>query len=212
VAIGGESGRWGYLLEAVHQSTDGFKEIDGGGDSGYTLDDYLARFRYTTPSGARYYQEVELKLGMTDQLGDETYVGLTLEDFERTPYRRYAASRLDNIHTDHDQLELRHYVSFGDRVDLTTAVYRNEFARNWYKVDRFATASLGAVLENPAAFPTEYGWLTGATSPDDAIVLRNNNRAYESQGVQTILGLRPLGSGRVRHNLEIGVRYHEDQE
>src|SRR5690606_31424108 len=168
--------------------------------------------RYTTPTGARFYQEIELKVGVTDQHGDETYVGLTLEDFERSPYRRYAASRLDNIRTDHDQIELRHYVSFGDRIDLTTAVYRNEFARNWYKMDRFSTASLGAVLENPAAHPLEYGWLTGATSPDDAIVLRNNNRAYESRGVQTILGVRPTTAGPLEHNLEIGVRYHEDEE
>ncbi len=212
VALGGSHGQWGYLVEAVRQSTDGFKRIDGGGDSGYELDDYLAKLRYTTPTGARFYQEIELKVGVTDQHGDETYVGLTLEDFERSPYRRYAASRLDNIRTDHDQIELRHYVSFGDRIDLTTAVYRNEFARNWYKMDRFSTASLGAVLENPAAHPLEYGWLTGATSPDDAIVLRNNNRAYESRGVQTILGVRPTTAGPLEHNLEIGVRYHEDEE
>jgi Fe(3+) dicitrate transport protein len=212
VAIGGTSGQWGYLIEALRQDTGGFKTIDGGGDSGYTLDDYLAKLRYTTASDARFYQELELKLGMTDQDGDETYMGLTLEDFERDPYRRYAASRLDNIQTDHDQVELRHYVALSDRFDLTTAVYRNEFARNWYKVNNLATASMSDVLEDPAAFPTEYGWLTGATSPDDAISIRNNNRKYESRGVQTILGLRPAEIGGVDHDVEIGIRYHEDEE
>jgi Fe(3+) dicitrate transport protein len=212
VAIGGTSGQWGYLVEAVHQDTDGFKRIDGGGDSGYALDDYLAKLRYTTASGARFHQELELKLGVTDQDGDETYMGLTLDDFERNPYRRYAASRLDNIQTDHDQMELRHYVAFSDRVDLTTAVYRNEFARNWYKVDRLATASMSAVLEDPTTFATEYAWLTGITSPDDAIVIRNNNRAYDSRGVQTILGFTPTTTGRIDHNLELGIRHHEDEE
>ncbi|HUF71283.1 MAG TPA: TonB-dependent receptor [Gammaproteobacteria bacterium] len=212
VTIGGTSGRWGYLVDALRQETEGFKRIDGGGDSGYALDDVLAKLRYTTPSGARFYQELELKLGVTDQDGDETYMGLTREDFERDPYRRYAASRLDNIQTDHDQAELRHYVSFNDRLDLTTALYNNEFARNWYKVDRLATASMSAVLEDPATFATEYAWLTGATSPDDAIVIRNNNRAYQSRGVQTILGLRLAGTGNVEHDLEFGIRYHEDEE
>jgi Fe(3+) dicitrate transport protein len=212
LAVGGMAGQWGYLVEGLRQDTDGFKTIDGGGDSGYELDDYLAKLRFATASGTRFYQELELKLGVTDQSGDETYMGLTLDDFERDPYRRYAASRLDNIQTDHDQVELRHYVAFNDRVDLTTAVYRNEFARNWYKVDRLSTASMAAVLEDPAMFATEYAWLTGTTSPDDAIVIRNNNRAYEARGVQTILGFEPIEDGSVDHNIEIGVRYHEDDE
>jgi Fe(3+) dicitrate transport protein len=212
VAVGGTSGQWGYLVEALRQDTDGFKTIDGGGDSGYALDDYLAKLRYTTATGARFYQEVEIKLGMTDQDGDETYMGLTRADFASDPYRRYAASRNDNIQTDHDQTELRHYIAFNDRVDLTSAVYRNEFVRNWYKVDRLATASMGAVLEDPTAYAAEYGWLTGATSPDDAIILRNNNRAYEARGVQTILGVALAGTGSVDHDLEIGIRYHEDEE
>ncbi|HEY5568012.1 MAG TPA: TonB-dependent receptor [Gammaproteobacteria bacterium] len=212
LAVGGTAGQWGYLVEGLRQDTDGFKTIDGGGDSGYELDDYLAKLRFATASGARFYQELELKLGVTDQDGDETYMGLTLDDFERDPYRRYAASRLDNIQTDHDQAELRHYIALSNRIDVTTAVYRNEFARNWYKVDRLSTASMGAVLEAPATFATEYAWLTGTTSPDDAIVIRNNNRAYEARGVQTILGFQPMEGGSVDHNIEIGVRYHEDDE
>src|SRR5690606_33933055 len=146
------------------------------------------------------------------QHGDETYVGLTLDDFARTPFRRYAASRLDNIRTDHDQIELRHYVAFNDRIDLTTAVYRSEFARNWYKMDRFSTAALAAVLEDPGAHPAEYPRLTGAVSPDNAIILRNHNRNCDSRGVQTVLGIAGLGSGAVTHDLEIGLRVHEDFE
>lgn len=211
-SVGGTNGQWGYLLEAVRQDTDGFKRIDGGGDSGYALDDYLGKLRYTSRSGARFYQEIELKIGMTDQDGDETYMGLTLEDFERNPNRRYAASRLDNIQTDHDQIELRHYIALSDRFDLTTVVYRNQFARNWYKVNNLSTASLGAVLENPVTFSTEYGWLTGAASPDNAIVIRNNNRVYDSRGIQTILGFTPGTNGNFQQSFEFGFRLHEDQE
>ncbi|MGD8323341.1 MAG: TonB-dependent receptor [Gammaproteobacteria bacterium] len=210
--VGGTNGPWGYLIEAVRQDTDGFKNLDSGGDTGYSLDDYLAKLRYTTRSGARFYQEVELKIGATDQYGDETYMGLTLADFERDPYRRYAASRLDNIRTDHDQLELRHYIELTNRLDLTTVVYRNQFARNWYKVNNLSTASMSAVLEDPVSYATEYGWLTGATSPDDAIVLRNNNRVYDSRGVQTILGFTPQTSGNIQQSFEIGLRLHEDEE
>ena len=212
VDVGGSSGQWSYLLEAIRQDTNGFKSLDGGGDTGYSLDDLLAKLRYTTRPSARFYQEVELKAGITDQDGDETYMGLTLDDFERDPFRRYSASQLDNIRTDHDQFELRHYIALNDRFDLTTAVYRNQFARNWYKVGSLSTASMSAVLRDPDAFATEYGWLTGTTSPDDAIRLRNNNRIYDSRGIQAILGFNPSGGTRVRQNIEIGVRFHEDEE
>jgi Fe(3+) dicitrate transport protein len=211
-SVGGTNGQWGYLLEAVRQDTDGFKRIDGGGDTGYALDDYLAKLRYTTRSGAQFYQEMALKVGMTDQFGHETYMGLTLDDFNRDPKRRYSASQLDNIRTDHDQLELRHYIQISDRLDLTTVAYRNQFARNWYKVNNLSTASMNAVLADPVTYATEYGWLTGSTSPDDAIVLRNNNRKYDSRGIQTILGLTPQSTGSIQQNLEIGLRLHEDQE
>lgn len=195
----------------MRQDTNGFKQLDGGGDTGYALDDYLGKLRYTSRSGARFYQEVELKVGMTDQ-DDETYMGLTLADFERNPFRRYAASRLDNIRTDHDQLELRHYIELSGMLDLTTVIYRNQFARNWYKVNNLSTASMSAVLDDPVTYATEYDWLKGATSPDDAIVLRNNNRTYDSRGVQMILGFRRESSGKIRQSFEIGLRLHEDDE
>ena len=120
------------------------------------------------------------------------------------------AQRIGAVH--HDQIELRHYIALSDRFDLTTVVYRNQFARNWYKVNNLSTASLGAVLEDPVSFATEYGWLTGATSPDDAIVIRNNNRVYDSRGIQTILGFTPRADGNVQQSFEFGFRIHEDEE
>lgn len=210
--VGGTHGNWGFLLEGIRQDTDGFKRLDGGGDTGYELEDVLAKLRYTTDASARVYQEVELKLGYTDQLSNETYMGLTDADFEAMPLRRYAASRFDNIDAEHKQAELRHYAAFSGAFDLTTVLYWNEFARNWYKVDRVNGRSLGAVLEDPVTFANEYAWLTGTSSPDGAISLRNNNRSYYGQGIQTILGFKPEWGGSARHAFELGLRYHEDEE
>ncbi|MFW6093731.1 MAG: TonB-dependent receptor family protein, partial [Pseudomonadota bacterium] len=209
--VGGRGERFGFLLEGVRQQTDGFKDLDGGGDTGYELDDYLAKLSYRT-SGASLYQELELKVGRTEQTADETYLGLTDRDFADDPYRRYRASRRDEFDSEHDQLELRHYAALTERLDATTVLYRNEFARNWYKAGAVGGLSLTEVLENPRARARELAWLKGADSPDDAIELRNNNREYTSEGVQTIVGWQPAWSGPARHELELSVRYHEDEE
>ena len=47
------------------------------------------------------YQRFEAKFGYTDFEADETYLGLTEDDFAADPYRRYAGSRYDNIQTEH---------------------------------------------------------------------------------------------------------------
>lgn len=212
---GGSTEQTGWLLETVQQQTDGFKRLDGGGDTGYTLEDYVAKFRVNTAPDASLFQSLELKVGKTEQDGDESYLGLTDADFRADPYRRYAASQLDNIKTDHELIELRHRIDFSDALDLTTVAYRHEFARNWYKIDSVKVGSnsksISAILANPAANPVHYSYLTGSTSQDDAIALRNNNRAYYSQGVQSILGWH-LGAGATSHDVEFGVRWHRDEE
>jgi len=214
---GGSSDNIGWLFETAQQQTDGFKRLDGGGDTGYTLEDYLGKFRVNTGPDARFYQSLEIKLGKVEQDSDETYLGLTDADFRATPNRRYAASQVDNIKTDHEQVELRHYIQFSDALDLTTVAYKNEFSRNWYKLNDVRNnantgwLSLGTVLNNPAANANQYAWLTGANSLAGALRVRNNNREYYSQGVQSVLGWN-LDAGGAQHAFEVGVRYHEDQE
>ncbi|MEG3192394.1 TonB-dependent receptor family protein [Lysobacter sp. D1-1-M9] len=208
---GGSGERSGWLLETAQQQTDGFKRLDSGGDSGYALEDYLAKFRVNSAPHASLYQSLEVKLGKTEQDGDETYLGLTDSDFRADPNRRYAASQLDNIKTDHEQIELRHYVEFSDALDLTTAAYRNEFARNWYKLASAGGVGLGNILKDTTGNADQYRWLLGANSPDGALLLRNNNRAYYAQGVQTVLGWA-ADTGNASHQFEFGLRFHEDEE
>lgn len=200
----------GWLVETVRQVTDGYKRLDGGGDTGYDLQDWRVRLGWTSSDPAALRQRVELKLGRTDQDSDETYLGLTDADFRADPMRRYAASALDNITTDHEQVELRHGIVFSDGLDLSTTVYRHEFSRAWYKLQDVVGGSLSAVLADPAQFATQFGWLTGQDSPDNALRIRNNNRSYEQEGVQSVLGWS--FGGDVGHLLEVGVRWHRDFE
>lgn len=204
--FGGTGDTVGFLVETVQQRSDGYKDLDAGGDTGYTLSDYLVKLRWM-PLADHSFQ---LKIGATEQDGDETYLGLAATDFATTPFRRYAASQLDNIETSHRQYQLRHEWAIGPASDLTTVFYNNDFSRAWYKLQSVGGAGLSGVLRDPGTFADEYAWLAGADSPDDALVIRNNDRSYFGRGMQSVFGLR-FGGG-VTHELEVGLRIHADEE
>lgn len=211
--VGTMGENFGVLLEGVRQQTDGFKALDGGrdDDTGYRLNDFMGKLRWVSSPDADRYQELELKLGRTRQDSDETYLGLTDADFAATPFRRYAASARDNIQTLHHGYELRHLIELSQRADLSTVAYRTEFERAWYKLNDVQGISLGNILADPDAYADPYAWLTGGNSPADALRVRNNNRSYYAQGIQSVLGLA-LGGDTVGHELEIGLRLHRDEE
>ena len=211
---GDSVGRFGWLVETYQYDTEGFKELDGGGETGFGLEDYMVKLRLTSDPGASKFQALELKLGKTQQDGEETYLGLTQEDFEANPYRRYAASREDVIDTDHDQIIARYLVKPSRNVDVTAVVYRNDFFRNWRKLQSVNGVGIGTVLDDPAGFADELSILRAdlaADSADDALRVRNNRRDYYSQGIHAVVGIRPGGTTST-HEIELGVRYHQDEE
>ena len=209
--VGDSYGNFGWLVETFQFQSDGFKQLDGGGDTGVDLENYMAKFRVNSTPTPAMYQELEVKLGRTEQLGDETYLGLTDADFSRTPYRRYAASQVDVFESTHEQYQARHFLARRS-WDLTTIVYRNNFRRAWYKGQSVLGSGLADVLAEPASHADQMAVLTGADSAPDALVVRNNNRGYYGTGVQSVLGTS-FTTGRVgRHQVEVGVRYHEDEE
>ena len=209
---GGDSGeRFGWLVEGYQVGTDGFKELQGGGDTGFDTRDVQTRFRFTPTPGATRHQEFELKLAWQDHTSNETYLGLTEEDFRRTPDLRYAASQEDVMDTRHTQLQLRWFVQPTTATDLVVTAYRNDFERNWYKLQSVNGAGISGILSNPSAHGQEFQWIRGADSPDDALRVRANNRAYRSQGVQSVFGYRTETAG-AHHSFEFGARLHHDDE
>jgi Fe(3+) dicitrate transport protein len=209
-SLGDSYGNVGWLLETFQLRNDGFKQLDGGGETGVDLKNYLAKVRFNTTPTPTLYQELEIKVGRTEQLGDETYLGLTDADFDRAPLRRYAASQADVFDSTHEQYQVRHLLA-RRRWDLTTVAYRNDFHRAWYKLDSVLGSGLAAVLRAPELHAERMAVLTGGASGPNALTVRNNNRTYYASGVQSILGVA-ASSGRLRHQVEAGVRYHQDEE
>lgn len=208
--IGDSYRNFGWLIETFQFQNDGFKQLDGGGNTGVKLEDYMAKVRFNTTPTPTLYQEVEIKFGRTEQNGDETYLGLTDADFASNPVRRYAASQVDTFESSHEQYQARHLLARRN-WDITTLAYRNNFQRAWYKLESVLGSGLAPILRAPGNHAERMAVITGGASGPNALVVRNNNRGYYGAGVQSVLGVR-ASTGPVRHDIETGVRYHLDEE
>lgn len=212
--FGDSSQNIGYVIEYMKNRSDGFKDLDGPGGTGFDRDDIVGKIRINTNPDAKIYQSLELKLQYSDEDSDETYLGLTQEDFDEKPFRRYAGSQVDNMRTFHRQIMLTHMAKFNENIALTTTFYNNEFSRNWFKLDRVVangnTVKISNLLNNPNEFQEAFSYITGSDSPDNALRLKNNNRKYYSRGIQTKFDYH-FSTDQVFHDIEIGFRYHTDE-
>ena len=210
--LGDSRERFGWLFEGYRLDSGGFKELDGGGPTGVELTDFVGKARWNSVGTSRVHQSLELKLGRTDQVGEETYLGLSEDDFNRTPYRRYAASQQDYIDTEHDQAQVRYLAGSGAGVVVAVTIYRNSFFRNWHKIQSVEGLSLSTVLDSPDAYGEQMALLAGeADGLSGNLAIRNNRRDYLSEGLESRISVL-LEGARISHDLEIGIRLHRDEE
>lgn len=231
---GGGDGGFGYLVEAYDWRDDGYQELDGGGDTGLQVQDLGAKLRYQTRDGKH---RVGLRLHSNTQTSNQSYMGLTDEDFAANPLRRYAASSLDEIGTDHQLLHLRYrHAPGGGAPRVQVVLYSHEFSRAWFKTEGldldgspnaqdFDRESWYNVV-NAVNNSKDLGGVSAADLRDilhgeantvdllghGAIQVRNNARTYLSQGIQAELDWKLGGAAGLRHDLLLGVRLHRDEE
>ena len=224
----GENGL-GYLLETHQWFSDGYQSIDrSGNDTGLDVRDYTVKLAFAPTRSAH---RVELKIQLAEQTSNQSYLGLTDADFRDDPKRRYGLSALDSIRTDHEQVIVRHEYTPGDAWKLTTTVYDNRHARNWFKTEgidfdgsanaetlsRTSWSSVvqavnrGTALRGLSAAELAAILNGTADTAPGSVQLRANDRRYESRGVQFGASWSGL-LGNAVHALRIGVRYHEDEE
>ncbi|MEM1403041.1 MAG: TonB-dependent receptor [Pseudomonadota bacterium] len=201
---------FGLSGEFVHMGSDGFKSIDGGGDTGFEKNELVLKAAHAIGPG-----ELELRFSYADEASDETYLGLTEQDLRANPYRRYRASVLDRM--EWEWLAGRADWSqplMGGRLELTS--YAQELDRAWLKFNNFAGADIGDVLANPEGPVNQLfvAILNGrdtdgvSGSPDD-IRIGTNDRLINQSGVQGRMQWQ-FGDG-VTHSLELGARVHTDR-
>jgi Fe(3+) dicitrate transport protein len=220
---------FGYLVEAHQWQSDGFQDIDRSDtNTGLDVTDFTAKLAYAPTNSAH---SVELKLQMTEQDSEQSYLGLTDVDFKQNSTRRYGLSELDNISTEHSQVILRYGFEINSNLNFTATAYNNQHERNWFKTEgidfdgsdnaqdfsRNSWANVISALNNNESLngisTTQLqGILDGdIDTAQGSIQLRSNAREYYSRGVQ--FGLYwDQTIGEVKHQLEVGLRVHEDEE
>ncbi len=209
-------GRFGYVLEGFYRGSDGFKTIDTTPDfndsdqTGFQQVEPMIRLSWEP--NTNIYQKLEVKFGYSSMDADETYLGLSDEDFRDDPYRRYAATRFDEIDSEMKGGFLRYFISPTDNLDIVTTAYYKEFDRNWSKLQDVNYQ--GSNLSLARALAGDYNGNGLACLKGDlacTLRIRDNNRSYYAGGVETVTNYR-FATGLLAHEMSFGMRYHEDRE
>ncbi|MEO1172902.1 MAG: TonB-dependent receptor, partial [Myxococcota bacterium] len=222
VRLGYGTPTFSVLLEGIRLQSTGFKELDGGGDTGFGKNDSMLKLRYVPNPGAVGEHSVELKLGYADEYSNETYLGLSAEDFAATPYRRYAASAPDRMDWERTQVQLDYRFDLDD-FEFHATAYRHDFDRVWRRQNRFSgsatVTSLSTVINDPsgARLPLLQVLRGERDSADetgvgagDLVAQAINARDFVSQGIE-LRGRAVVETGALTHTLTTGVRLHYDR-
>ena len=218
-SVGSSWKHFGYMVEYLRYQSDGFKKYEDHAAKGFKRNDIIAKIRVKTDHVKGVNHALELKFGYADENSDETYVGLSADDFKKTPFLRYAGSQMDKLKTDHRQWVATYLLTFSNKLKITTNAYYNYFHRNWYKLNDVRAGitskekrSIADVLVDPETNIPYFDILTGKTDrEEEALLVRANNRTYRSRGIQTRAEYR-FNLNEFFFDLEFGLRYHADEE
>lgn len=206
------------LFNLSRWQSSGFKKLDGGGDTGFSKNDiHLVATKKLDSSSGRLNQ-LKFRFGWADESSNETYLGLTEADFASDPYRRYKASAYDRMDWNHTKFQVEHQWQMSEGAVLQTSLYRHDFHRNWYRLDRFQDNSIkiADVLKNPTSGSNSvfYKILKGDENSSAAggsngnLTYARNDRRYYSQGLQTKLS--GFSSADWNLDYELTARLHQD--
>jgi Fe(3+) dicitrate transport protein len=216
LTLGDSFNNFGYMIEYLNFNSDGFKSLGNELNTGFDINEITSKVRFKSSEKAKIKQSTELKFHSYDEISNETYLGLTENDFENDPYLRYPGSEKDKMDAEHIQFLLTHELIFTDKFKITTNAYHNGFKRNWYKLDDVVfennSQKISKVISDPENFSGHISILKGLLDSENSLKVKANNREYVSKGVQTKIDYHWYGKNNSFNDLEIGFRVHYDEE
>jgi len=210
------AGRFGFLFEGYARMNDGFKTIDktpdfrDDDDTGFTKTEPMIKLSWEPPTA--FHQRLQFQWGQTDLDANETYLGLSEADFKADPFRRYSATRFDNITTKQKRTHLRYGIAPTENLDIITTMYYTKFKRNWYKLHNIRNVNgnnlgLSAAL---AGAQNGEGLACLKGNLECTLRVRANKRKYFARGIESVAYYR-FGMGSVQQEVTTGIRYHQDR-
>ena len=211
-AVGGQFNSVGVLLDGLAYGSDGFKSLDGGGETGFKRNDFSIKVSWEPDTNLA--QLLTFKLGYGEEDADETYLGLSDADFRTNPQRRYRASQLANFKTEHTKVLINYGLMINDYWRINLKGYFNQFHRDWNKLDGFVLGpALQAVLSRPDQFRTQYKILKGEANSlplnSQTLDVTSNDRSFISKGIQFSL-TQNKDFGWANLESKFGARFHQD--
>lgn len=205
------AGKIGWLLEFHGEHSDGYRDIDGSSqNTGYDLIEPMLKLFWEPNTALK--QRLEFKVGYSNFDANETYTGLTDDDFDDDPDRRYASTRFDEFNSEQWRTYLKWVAEPTDALRLESAVYLNTFRRNWDKLSSVDLSVTGSSITNVAE---------AMLTPDGIALLKGRGignitttdafRDHESYGWQNQVNYR-FETGTLEHDLAVGLRLHYDQQ
>ena len=140
--------------------------------------------------------------------GNETYLGLTFNDFLTNSNRRYAATQKDLLDMNHQHLSLTHNINPTNKLSITSMAYVAKTFRDWARVNSIGGVSIATILTDPASNATAYSIMTGQSNGN--LNFQSAARTYHVLGIQTNLTYN-FETGDIRHKIQAGIRYHQDE-
>ena len=197
-----------YLFEVNRLASNGFKELPSGANTGFDRRDIMGKVRWHTDVNAPINQSLTLKFLTMSEEGNETYLGLTFNDFLTNSNRRYAATQKDLLDMNHQHLSLTHSINPTNKFSITSTAYAAKTFRDWGRVNSIGGASLTNILADPISNSTAYSIMTGQSNGN--LNFQSAARTFYVLGFQSNLTY-DFETGAVRHKIQSGIRYHQDE-
>ena len=215
--FGNSFDNFGYMVEYLNYNSDGFKALGNDLNTGFDINEITSKIRLNSSDQSLISQSLEFKFHYYDEISNETYLGLTDDDFDINPSLRYPGSEKDKMDAEHTQYLITHQLNLSERFKITSNFYHNGFKRNWYKLDDIVyngdSQKISKVLSNPDKYSGHMSLVRGELNEtDNSLKVKANNREYVSKGIQTKIDYHWYGKNDSFNDLEIGFRFHYDEE
>ncbi|MBM76693.1 MAG: ligand-gated channel protein [Proteobacteria bacterium] len=211
VWVGQRWNRFGILLEGAHLQSSGFKNLDGGGETGFQRTELMSKGELRLEKSA-----FELKLGYAHEQSNETYLGLSYDDLEDSPYRRYVSSNQGDMAWNRTQAELSWRFQPTTNIRIHTVAYHHWLDRSWTKLNGFRDGtSLHQLLSSEELSGQAEVYMAILKGEEDStttgqyLQIGTNHRVFHSYGIQSKAQWEHYGQG-FTSVLEVGARLHAD--